>query len=328
MVLPPGCNKASGLKVALAELGLSPRNLVAAGDGENDHALLELAEYSVATANAVATLQEAADRVTEATHGDGVLEIVSGLLASDLRELLPRRSRRALALGTDTQGLPVLLPSFRSRLLIAGPATETNGITVALMRQLSHRGYQFCVVDRRGDYALFQPGVAFGTADNAPSTDEIMTALNTPDVQVIVSLASLADEQAVELTHELLLLLQAWHTRTGRPHWTVLNEPQSMLIAKPPAPVVADAANMLLISEAPLALSSDLLADLDVIASVGQNAERLIGETIAAAGGKHPALPTRPLHSDEALVWLRDSPSSLLVVDTLSSEDTIKPSMG
>ena len=41
MVLPPGCNKASGLKHALAELGLSPRNGVAGGDGENDHALLE-----------------------------------------------------------------------------------------------------------------------------------------------------------------------------------------------------------------------------------------------------------------------------------------------
>ena len=328
MVLPPGCNKASGLKVALAELGLSPRNLVAAGDGENDHALLELAEYSVATGNAVATLQEAADRVTEATHGDGVLEIVSGLLASDLRELPPRRSRRALALGTDTQGLPVLLPSFRSRLLIAGPPTETNSITVALMRQLSREGYQLCVVDRRGDYALFRPGVAFGTADNAPSTDEIMTALKTPDVQVIASLASLADEQAREITHQLLLLLQERQTRTGQPHWTVLNEPQSMLITETLAPVVADAANMLLISEAPQALSSDLLADVDVIASVGQNAERLIGETIAAAGGKHPAPPVRPLLKDEALVWFRDSPSSLLVVDTHWSEDTIKRSMG
>ena len=101
-----------------------------------------------------------------------------------------------------------------------------------------------------------------------------------------------------------------------------------MLTAERPAPVVADMANMLLISEAPQALSSDLLADVDVIASVGQNAERLIGETIAAAGGKHPALPGKPLLRDEALVWFRDSPSSLLVVDTHSSEDTVKRSTG
>src|SRR5690242_339994 len=70
MVLPPGCNKASGLKAALGELGLSPRNVVAGGDGENDHAMLEYAEYAVATANGIATLKDAADYVTKATHGD------------------------------------------------------------------------------------------------------------------------------------------------------------------------------------------------------------------------------------------------------------------
>src|SRR3954466_9033543 len=84
MVLPPGCNKASGLKSALEELGISPRDVVAVGDGENDHTLFELAGYSVATGNAVATLKEAADRVTNATHGDGVIEIVTSLLEHEL----------------------------------------------------------------------------------------------------------------------------------------------------------------------------------------------------------------------------------------------------
>src|SRR6185436_7246242 len=64
MILPPGINKASGLARALAELGLSARNLVAAGDAENDHALLDAAEYSVAVSNAITTLKQAADRVT------------------------------------------------------------------------------------------------------------------------------------------------------------------------------------------------------------------------------------------------------------------------
>src|SRR6187402_688932 len=99
MVLPPGCNKASGLKHALGELALSARNVVAAGDGENDHALLEMSEYSCATANAIATLKDAADRVTTRTHGDGVMEIIQGLLDSDLAELPPKRRRRALCLG-------------------------------------------------------------------------------------------------------------------------------------------------------------------------------------------------------------------------------------
>jgi hydroxymethylpyrimidine pyrophosphatase-like HAD family hydrolase len=94
MVLPAGVNKASGLKVALKELALSPRNLVAAGDGENDHALLESAEYSVATANAIATLRAKADRVTRETHGDGVLEVIADLIESDLERSPPRAPRR------------------------------------------------------------------------------------------------------------------------------------------------------------------------------------------------------------------------------------------
>ena len=41
MVLPTGVNKASGLRAALKELGLSPHNAVGIGDAENDEAFLE-----------------------------------------------------------------------------------------------------------------------------------------------------------------------------------------------------------------------------------------------------------------------------------------------
>src|SRR5262249_16842434 len=119
MVLPSGCNKASGLKLALSEMALSPRNLVPVADGENHHPLLGLAEYSFATSNAVATLQEAADGVTQATHGDGVLEVISALLDSDLSRSTPRR-RRLITLGKDSQGADVVLPNSRSSLLLVG----------------------------------------------------------------------------------------------------------------------------------------------------------------------------------------------------------------
>ncbi|HEX3061302.1 MAG TPA: HAD family hydrolase, partial [Usitatibacter sp.] len=84
MILPPGVNKASGLSAALRELGLSPRNLVAAGDAENDHALLDMAEYSVAVANAIPTLKAVADRVTREPRGDGILEVIADLIEHDL----------------------------------------------------------------------------------------------------------------------------------------------------------------------------------------------------------------------------------------------------
>src|SRR5205085_2848559 len=53
MVLPTGVNKASGLGAALAELCLSPHNVVGVGDAENDHAFLALCECAVAVANAL-----------------------------------------------------------------------------------------------------------------------------------------------------------------------------------------------------------------------------------------------------------------------------------
>lgn len=90
MVLPSGVNKASGLKVALSELGLSPHNTVGIGDAENDQALLSLCGFGVAVANALDMLKESADFVTKGVRGAGVVEIIDKLVASDLSELEPK----------------------------------------------------------------------------------------------------------------------------------------------------------------------------------------------------------------------------------------------
>src|SRR5216117_839499 len=84
MILPSGVNKATGLKVALTELGLSPHNVVGIGDAENDHAFLALCECSVAVENAVDTLKERVDWVTKEGHGEGTIELIQALVATDL----------------------------------------------------------------------------------------------------------------------------------------------------------------------------------------------------------------------------------------------------
>jgi len=58
MVLPPGVNKASGLAAALAEMKLSPLNVVGIGDAENDHAFMRSCGLSVAVANALPAVKE------------------------------------------------------------------------------------------------------------------------------------------------------------------------------------------------------------------------------------------------------------------------------
>ncbi|HWB01199.1 MAG TPA: HAD family hydrolase, partial [Pirellulales bacterium] len=93
MVLPSGVNKASGLEFALADLGLSRHEVVGVGDGENDHAFLGHCELSVAVADAVPSLADAADVVTRGAAGAGVVELVEALLDDDARRLTPRRPR-------------------------------------------------------------------------------------------------------------------------------------------------------------------------------------------------------------------------------------------
>ena len=97
MVLPSGVNKATGLKCALQKMRLSAHNVVGVGDAENDHAFLALCGCSVAVANALPTLKGAADIVTTAEQGAGVVELAEELLRDDLASRASQRQRHASA---------------------------------------------------------------------------------------------------------------------------------------------------------------------------------------------------------------------------------------
>lgn len=90
MVLPSGVNKATGLAALLREAGLTPDEVVAVGDAENDHAFLEACGVGVAVANALPMLKERADLVTTGARGDGVAELIDMILADDLAGVQPR----------------------------------------------------------------------------------------------------------------------------------------------------------------------------------------------------------------------------------------------
>ena len=91
MVLPPGVDKATGLKAALGELSISPRETVAVGDAENDRAFLGLCGYSVAVANALPVIRSCVNLVTAGDHGRGVIELVDRILSGGLDSEIPNR---------------------------------------------------------------------------------------------------------------------------------------------------------------------------------------------------------------------------------------------
>lgn len=87
MVLPSGLNKATGLRLALEELQVPARNVVGIGDAENDDAFLTMCGFYVAVANAIPSIREAADIVTDQDHGAGVVEVINKVIAGDFARI-------------------------------------------------------------------------------------------------------------------------------------------------------------------------------------------------------------------------------------------------
>jgi hydroxymethylpyrimidine pyrophosphatase-like HAD family hydrolase len=227
MILPAGVNKATGLAVALKELGLSARNIVACGDGENDHALLDSSEYSVAVANAIQTLKDRADRVTVEKRGDGILEVIADLIEHDLARSPPRKPRRVVTLGKDAQGNAVTVPAAGVSMLVTGGARSgKSSFVIRMLDRLSDCGYQYCVLDTRGEYLDFNPAVVFGTRTHTPDVTGILTALEKPGVHAVVCLVAVPAGERRAFVAKLLRSLTALREKTGRPHWVVVDEAQ------------------------------------------------------------------------------------------------------
>ncbi|WP_448187436.1 HAD family hydrolase [Azospirillum sp. sgz301742] len=95
MVLPAEMTMAMGLQLALDELRLPPSHVIGIGDAENDHSFLALCGGAVAVADAVPSVREDADLVTQGGAGEGVVELIRYLIADDLKGLARRQAPHA-----------------------------------------------------------------------------------------------------------------------------------------------------------------------------------------------------------------------------------------
>jgi Cof subfamily protein (haloacid dehalogenase superfamily) len=75
-------DKATALVALGQQLGITPIDMVAIGDGENDLALLRLVGLGIAMGNASPAVQAAADWVTETNNRDGVALAIARLQAT------------------------------------------------------------------------------------------------------------------------------------------------------------------------------------------------------------------------------------------------------
>jgi len=326
MILPSGVNKATGLRVALDDMGLSLHNTVGIGDAENDHAFLSACECGVAVANALPSLKERADFVTKGDHGSGVEEIVDMLVESDLSDLAPLLENRGVLIGTAEDGGEVRLPPYGSSVMLAGTSgSGKSTIATGIMERLCERGYQFCVIDPEGDYSTLEFAVALGDPHRAPSPQEVLELLAKPRDNVVANLVGVALAHRPALFETLLPQIQALRVKTGRPHWLVIDEAHHLL---PTAwdPTKADlpqqSGGMLYITVHPESVSLPVLESVDTIIAVGQSPEQTIAEFCAAVGEHPPATATRELKPGEAVVWRRrkDVPPMVVVTKPPKSE--------
>jgi phosphoglycolate phosphatase (TIGR01487 family) len=72
----PGINKFTGLEVACELIEITPRNVMAIGDYENDIEMISNCGLGVAVANALPQVKEAAKFVATKPNGQGIVEVV------------------------------------------------------------------------------------------------------------------------------------------------------------------------------------------------------------------------------------------------------------
>ncbi|MGQ0752364.1 MAG: HAD-IIB family hydrolase [Betaproteobacteria bacterium] len=303
MVLPAGINKASGTKVALRHLGMSPHEMVAIGDAENDHSFMRLAECPVAVANAVDSIKAIAAFVTAGSAGDGVIELIDELIANDLGPIDTQLMRRHVALGTKLDGTTVWLPPYGNNVLMAGPSgSGKSTFASGLIERFAEQLYQLCVIDPEGDYVNLQTLVTIGDPHRAPGIAEIMAVLRDPDVHANANLLGIALADRPAYFADLLPHLRAMRVRTGRPHWLLVDEAHHLL-PRLWGHVPQRLSESVLVTVHADRLAPSILAWMDVVIAVGQSPDKTLRE-FAAASERLPAeLPASHAEKDQVACW-------------------------
>ncbi|HEY3826134.1 MAG TPA: HAD family hydrolase [Bryobacteraceae bacterium] len=310
MILPSGVNKMTGLVAALRELRISPHNVVGIGDAENDHAFLGCCECAVVVANAIPALCDKADLITQASCGEGVVELIDRLLADDLAGLAARLSRHDIPLGTKSSDAVALKP-FGTAVLVCGhSASGKSSLVAGVMERLAAKRCQVCLIDPEGDFEEAEEFLATGDPKHAPSLDHLQNLLSDPEAQVTVNMVGVPVDERAGLFGRVLALVHESRMRTGRPHWLVVDEAHHMFPGEWAANGVSlagDHGSALLVTVHPEHVSPPILREINAVIAVGRQPATVIAEFCKVAGKDVPATPEDDLAPGEALLWTLDA---------------------
>jgi hydroxymethylpyrimidine pyrophosphatase-like HAD family hydrolase len=307
MVLPSGVNKASGMDYALRKLGFSAHEAVGIGDAENDHSFLQRCECAVAVANAVPSIRELAAFTTKGEAGRGVEELIEELIANDLSRMQGRLGKNLVTVGLGPDGRPITVPPYGLNILIAGPSgSGKSTVTAGIVERLIERTYQVCIVDPEGDYGTLPEVLTLGSPRHAVAVNQALAVLEDPKMNLNVNLLGISLADRPEYFGHLFPNLQAMRTRTGRPHWIVLDEAHHMLpsdwghVGKALPQRLGET---VLVTVHPEHVAPMTLSLIDMVIVVGRAPEKTLEAFAAAAGHKFTWPEGLEYQSGHVVAW-------------------------
>ena len=307
MVLPNGINKASGLGAALEDLGLSAHNVVATGDAENDLAFMRTCGCAVAVGNALPAVKEAADIVTQAPRGAGVVEAIATWLDDEPRLVEAAVLRHSVVVGTrlDDRAAVRLRPDRGSVLITGTSGGGKTTLATAILERLAAADFQLCLFDPEGDYGAFD-AVTFGDADTPVSPEAALEAVRKLGTNVTLNLLGSSVEDRPDMLASLFPAVLDIRAKYGRPHWILVDEAHHML---PRGRDAGDGINLddqvptIFITVHPDTLATGALASIGTVLLIGRDSLDLIAVLSRTLDRPCPPLPERGPEVGEAVWW-------------------------
>lgn len=227
MLLPAGVSKGSGVQQALRVLGLSPHDVLALGDAENDLPLFDACGFSGCPGDSLPAVLERVDWVFPGVHGAGIAAAITEQILPD-RLTVPDSLRHRISIGwvAATSG-PVTIPARGVNMLIHGdPHSGKSWLAGALVERLVAARYSVCVIDPEGDYrVLALPGVTWTEVHEPDDVDRALDGhLQDPAASTVLDLSTLPHAVKVAVIERALRKVREIRRSVGRPHWTLIDE--------------------------------------------------------------------------------------------------------
>ena len=270
MLLPTGVSKGTGVQKAVRSLGLSPHDVLALGDAENDLALFEACGWCACPASAGGEVQERADWIFPGENGQSIAAAIAGPILSG-RLPRARALRHHVALGwTVTTSEPATVPVRGVNVLIHGdPLSGKSWVAGSLMERMIGARHAVCILDVEGDYGVLArlPGVTSVEIREPREAERALRVLERdPAASLILDLSALTHVEKLEAVERALGRIRALRRRIGRPHWVLLDEAHYTLHRSgiPGDPGIVEDRGFCLVTYRPSWLRAGILAAVDI----------------------------------------------------------------